>query len=83
MKELNIKEHLNNTKSDLDGVGRNLSWSQVNDIKNKIKEYRRNSGYENFEVMRDGYNMYKTCIEVQPKSKYIFKEMYQKLLNRQ
>jgi len=25
MKELNVEEHLNNTKRDLDGVGRNLS----------------------------------------------------------
>jgi len=31
--------------------------------------------------MRDGIKM-DACIEVQPKSKYIFKEMYQKLLIR-
>ena len=80
MKELNVEEHLNNTKRDLDGVGRNLSWSQVNDRNsriNEIKEYRRSSGYENFDVMRDGVNMYEACIEVQPKSGRIFKEMYE------
>ena len=79
-RELNITEHLGKTKSKLDELGDNVSRSGVNDTKNKIREYRRGSGYENFEVMRDGIKM-DACIEVQP-SKYLFKEMYQNFLNR-
>ena len=84
-RELNIPEHLNDTKQVLDVLIDNASWSKINDRNdriNEIKEYRRNSGYESFDVMRDRYNMYETCIEVQPKSKYIFKEMYNNMLTR-
>ena len=61
-------------------MDRNLSWSQVNDTKNKIKEYKRGSGYESFEIMRDGIKM-DACIEVQPKTS-IFKDMVREQLKR-
>jgi hypothetical protein len=65
---------LNKTKSELDGLVYNVPWSRVNETKNKIKEYKRNSGYESFDIMRDGIKM-DACIEVQPKSS-IFKDMF-------
>ena len=81
-RELNIAKHLNDTKRDLDSLVNNVPWSKVNDRNNRIneiKEYRRNSGYENFDVMRDGIKM-DSCIEVQP-PKYIFREIYNRRNN--
>ena len=75
--ELNISENLNATKRDLDALTNyNTPWSKINEI----KEYRRGSGYESFEIMRDGVNM-EACVEVQPKSS-IFKDMVREQLKR-
>jgi len=71
-KELNIPEKLDET---------NREFDRKYNYKGSISEIR-GYGERDFDVMRDGYNMYDACIEVQPKSKYIFKEMYQKLLDR-
>ena len=59
----------------------NREFDSKYNYKGNISEIR-GYGERALDVNRDGYNMYETCIEVQP-SKYMFKEMYQKLLNRQ
>jgi len=69
-RELNIEEQLNKTKGDLDALNNyNTPWSRINEING----YRRASGYESFDVNRDGVRM-ETNVEVQPKSS-IFKDM--------
>src|SRR6185436_10704247 len=67
-RSLNIQEELNNNRQ------LNNLTSYPSDKIRKIKEYIQNSGYENFNVMRDGINMYEARIEVQPKST-IFKDI--------
>jgi len=66
-RELNIQENLGKTNYQLDKLTSYIPWTTIN----KIKEHRRSSGYENFEIMRDGIKM-DACIEVQPKTN-IFK----------
>ena len=63
-RELDIPEKLDET---------NREFDRKYNYKGSISEIR-GYGERAFEVMRDGYNMYDTCIEVQPKTS-IFRDM--------
>lgn len=68
-RELDIEEQLNKTKEKLDNLTNSPPWNKISEI----QRYRRGSGYESFDINRDGIRM-EERIEVQPKTS-IFKDM--------
>jgi len=71
----NLQEQINSTNSKLDNLTSYTPWSKISEIKG----HRRQAGYENFDINRDGISM-EAYVEVQPKTT-IFKDIVREVID--